>query len=198
MAYRCRGDSARLWWKPPCETCHRDEIWVRQHLHMWPFLVGRSRTPWPPDADPQPEQHPSPAHNRGCHPSFFYLGLWSRSVGQTNKESPGGFQPKTRTEASLKHHISFWQPRGAADALVIQDQRYNIGNVIQYENTRCCIQCSGMNRYLSNIPGCNFEELVFPLGVFIFVRIQPGFAIISRKGKLTFFFCFLILWGHLL
>lgn len=52
-----------------------------------------------------------------------------------------------------------------------------------------------MNRYLSNIPWCNFQELLVPFGMFIFVRIQTGFAIISRKGK---FNLFLIVWGHLL
>lgn len=45
-----------------------------------------------------------------------------------------------------------------------------------------------MSRYLSNIPWWNFEELVFPFGMFIFVRMQSAFAIISRKGKLNFFF----------
>lgn len=94
VAHHCHGDSVRLWRKHPCGTCHQDEIWVRQHLHMWPFLAGRSRTPWPPGMGLQPEQHPSPAQNTGCHPSFFYFSLWLRGVGRTNKESLGVFQLK--------------------------------------------------------------------------------------------------------
>lgn len=74
-------------------------------------------------------------------------------------------------------------------------QRENIINVIQYENNRCWGRCSGMKGYLSDIPWCNFQELLFPFGMFIIERIQNGSAIISRKGK---FNLFLIVWGHLL